>query len=110
MERPASSEVSSTNAVLYGALASGVNSATWSTLKIAFLMLGICLTAMLSLAFVSSDFVIVGHVLLLVTIASVLFILLNGFLAQTGLVSVEQQMEEIGLVQKKDCNEKDKTI
>lgn len=107
MEKPTSNEVSSANAVLLGVLASGVNDATWSTLKIAFLLLGVCLAAMLSLAFVSSDFVIAGHVLLLVTISAVLFILLNGFIAQTGTVSVEQQMEEMGILQK-DCTEKDK--
>lgn len=52
---------------------------------------------MLSLAFVSSEFIIVGHIVLLVIIGSVLFVLLNSFLAQTGLVSVEQQIEEMGI-------------
>lgn len=106
MERPTSSGVSSTEAVLYGALASGVNGPTWLVLKVVFLLLGFCLSAMLALAFTSSDFVIVGLVLLLVVLGAVLFILLNGFLAQTGLVSVDQQMEEIGILQ--DGTEKDK--
>ncbi|KAG0488205.1 hypothetical protein HPP92_006760 [Vanilla planifolia] len=107
MPENTSSGFSSTKAVLLGALAPGVNAATWVFLKVAFMMLAICLTAMLSLAFVSSDFVIVGHVVLLVIIAALLFVLLNGFLAQTGLVSVEQQMEEIGILQT-DRNPRDK--
>jgi hypothetical protein len=46
-------------------------------LKVTFLLLAICLTAMLSLALTSKNFVIIGHVLLLVTIGTVLFVLLN---------------------------------
>ncbi|XP_058201921.1 uncharacterized protein LOC131316535 isoform X2 [Rhododendron vialii] len=48
-------DVSSAKAVLLGALAPGVNGPTWNTLKVAFLMLGLCLAAMLGLAFSSSD-------------------------------------------------------
>ncbi|WOK96648.1 hypothetical protein Cni_G05355 [Canna indica] len=106
MER-STSDMSSTKAVLLGALASGVNGPTWFVLKITFLLLGLCLTAMLALAFSSSDFLIVGHVLLLVTIGAILFILINRFLAETGLVSVEQQMEEMGISDNKH-SEKDK--
>ncbi|KAL0928393.1 hypothetical protein M5K25_000270 [Dendrobium thyrsiflorum] len=80
---------------------------TWAVLKITFMMLSFCLIAMLSLAFISSDFIIVGHVILLVIIGAVLFVLLNGFLAQTGLVSVEQQIEEMGISQN-DRHLKDK--
>ncbi|XAR66480.1 hypothetical protein NMG60_11012739 [Bertholletia excelsa] len=90
-------EVSSAKAVLVGALASGVNAPTWNTLKIAFLMLGLCLVAMLSLAFSASDFGLVFHVTLLVLISGTLFLLLSRFLEQTGLVSVEHQMQEMGL-------------
>ncbi|ONK56124.1 uncharacterized protein A4U43_C10F4370 [Asparagus officinalis] len=108
MDKSTSKELSSAEAVLLGALASGVNGATWSVLKITFLMLGVCLIAMLSLAFISSDFVIVGNVLLLVVISAVLFILLNGFLEQTGFVSVEQQMEEMGISQNNSSTDKDK--
>ncbi|XP_008813695.2 uncharacterized protein LOC103724265 [Phoenix dactylifera] len=107
MERPGSNDISSAKAVLLGALASGVNGPTWLALKIIFLLLGVCLTALLSLAYSSSDFIIAGHVLLLVIIGSMLFILLNGFLAQTGLVSVEQQMKEMGMLNN-EGNEKDK--
>ncbi|KAJ8461046.1 hypothetical protein OPV22_033972 [Ensete ventricosum] len=85
MERP-TSDMSSANAVLLGALASGVNDQTWFVLKVTFLLLGLCLTSMLALAFSSSDFTIVGHVLLLVTIGAVLFLLLNRFLAQTDIL------------------------
>ncbi|KAK2630894.1 hypothetical protein QOZ80_UnG0722100 [Eleusine coracana subsp. coracana] len=97
MEGRSSKEVSSAEAVLVGALSSGVNGPTWFVLKITFLLLAICFTAMLSLAFSSKNFAIVGHVLLLVTIGTVLFVLLNRFLAEVGLVPVEQQMQEIGI-------------
>lgn len=110
MEKSTSKELSSAEAVLFGALAPGVNAPTWSVLKLTFVMLGICLIAMLSLAFISSDFIIVGNVLLLVIIGAVLFILLNRFLAQTGLVSIEQQMEEMGMSQKNSSSEKDKNM
>lgn len=107
MEGRSSNEISSAEAVLVGALSSGVNAPTWFVLKIAFLLLAFCFTAMLSLAFFSSDFVIVGHVLLLVTIGTVLFVLLNRFLAETGLVPVEQQMQEMG-IHKTEATEKNK--
>ncbi|EEE58132.1 hypothetical protein OsJ_09034 [Oryza sativa Japonica Group] len=55
----------------------------------------------------SSDFMIIAHVLLLVTIGTVLFVLLNRFLAETGLVPVEQQMKEMG-IHKIEATEKDK--
>uniref|UniRef100_A0A1D1ZHT9 Autophagy-related protein 22-1 n=2 Tax=Anthurium amnicola TaxID=1678845 RepID=A0A1D1ZHT9_9ARAE len=106
MGRSNSSDISSSKAVLLGALSSGVNGPTWLVLKIIFLLLATCLAAMLVLAFLSSDAVIAGHVILLVIICGVLFILLNSFLSQTGLVSVEQQMEEMGILHKEDAEEK----
>ncbi|KAE9452566.1 hypothetical protein C3L33_15531, partial [Rhododendron williamsianum] len=117
-------DVSSAKAVLLGALAPGVNGPTWNTVKVAFLMLGLCLAAMLGLAFSSSDTGMILHVTLLVLITGTLFILLTryllifskvnciwlifvgcgqveyGFLAETGLVSVEHQMQEMGLAPK----------
>ncbi|XP_058201920.1 uncharacterized protein LOC131316535 isoform X1 [Rhododendron vialii] len=93
-------DVSSAKAVLLGALAPGVNGPTWNTLKVAFLMLGLCLAAMLGLAFSSSDTGLILHVTLLVLITGTLFILLTRFLAETGLVSVEHQMQEMGLAPK----------
>ncbi|KAL6992557.1 hypothetical protein U1Q18_010667, partial [Sarracenia purpurea var. burkii] len=93
-------DVSSAKAVLLGALAPGVNGPTWNTLKIAFLMLGLCLAAMLGLAFSSSDFGLIFHVTFLVLITATLFLLLSRFLAQIGLVSIEHQMQEIGLAPK----------
>ncbi|XP_059661846.1 uncharacterized protein LOC132307954 [Cornus florida] len=95
-------DVSPAQAVLLGALAPGVNGPTWNTLKVAFLLLGLCLAAMLGLAFSSSDSVLVLHVAFLVLITGTLFLLLSRFLAQTGLVSVEQQMQEMGLAPKHD--------
>ncbi|KAG5561689.1 hypothetical protein RHGRI_004666 [Rhododendron griersonianum] len=70
-------DVSSAKAVLLGALAPGVNGPTWNTLKVAFLMLGLCLAAMLGLAFSSSDTGMILHVTLLVLITGTLFILLT---------------------------------
>ncbi|XP_052183223.1 uncharacterized protein LOC127795521 [Diospyros lotus] len=104
MEQKQSGEeqVSSAKAVLLGALAPGVNGATWNTLKFAFLMLGLCLAAMLGLAFSSSDSGLMLHVVLLVLITGALFTLLSRFLAQTGLVSIEHQMQEMGLAPKDD--------
>ncbi|KAK6917580.1 hypothetical protein RJ641_018331 [Dillenia turbinata] len=70
-------EVSSAEAVLLGAIAPGVNGPTWNTLKLAFLVLGLCLTAMLGLAFSSSDSALILHVTFLVLIAGTLFFLLS---------------------------------
>ncbi|XP_013629656.1 PREDICTED: uncharacterized protein LOC106335627 isoform X1 [Brassica oleracea var. oleracea] len=119
------SEVSSTEAVLLGALAPGVNASTWNTLKLSFLMLGLCLTFMLSIAFTSGQSMLLVHVGFLIVIASSLFVLLNWYiiqgrltrgtsgakpcappsiiiikcflLRQTGLVPVETQMQELNL-------------
>lgn len=99
-QRSDTEDVSSANAVLLGALAPGVNGPTWNTLKFAFLMLGLCLAAMLGLAFSSSDIGLILHVTLLFLITGTLFILLTRFLAETGLVSVEHQMQEMGLAPK----------
>ncbi|XP_057764482.1 uncharacterized protein LOC130985499 isoform X1 [Salvia miltiorrhiza] len=73
------SRVSSAEAVMLGALAPGVNGATWNTLKMAFLMLGVCLAAMLGLAFSSSDSSLIFHVAFLLLIAATLFVLLTGY-------------------------------
>lgn len=99
MEAEASTKerVSSAEAVMLGALAPGVNGPTWNTVKMAFMMLGVCLVAMLGLAFSFSDSSLIFHVAFLVLIAATLFVLLSSFLAETGLVSVEHQMQEIGL-------------
>ncbi|CAH2034142.1 unnamed protein product [Thlaspi arvense] len=97
MEKKEKSEISSTEAVLLGALAPGVNAPTWNTLRFAFLLLGLCLTFMLSIAFTSGQSMLLVHVGFLIVIASTLFILLNWFLAQTGLVPIETQMQELNL-------------
>eukprot|EP00268_Persea_americana_P032710 TRINITY_DN3224_c0_g1_i1.p2 TRINITY_DN3224_c0_g1~~TRINITY_DN3224_c0_g1_i1.p2 ORF type:complete len:108 (+),score=18.42 TRINITY_DN3224_c0_g1_i1:394-717(+) len=104
MRNPISNNVSSTTAVLLGALASGVNGPTWSLLKTAFLTLGVCLASMLALAFSSSDVIMMIHILIFVLISGTLFLLISSFLAQIGLVSVEQQMEEMGLGPSKEEN------
>ncbi|KAE8714970.1 hypothetical protein F3Y22_tig00110187pilonHSYRG00341 [Hibiscus syriacus] len=99
-KQSAGGDISSAQAVLLGALAPGVNGPTWNTLKSTFLMLGICLAVMLGLAFSSCDSSLVLHVAFLVLIAVALFLLLNWFLEQTGLVSVEHQMQEMDLIPK----------
>nr|KJB66730.1 hypothetical protein B456_010G155100 [Gossypium raimondii] len=76
----------------------GFQGPTWSTLKLTFLMLGLCLALMLGLAFSSTDSSLILHVTFLVLIAITLFLLLNWFLEQTGLVSVERQMQEMDLI------------
>ncbi|KAH7568906.1 hypothetical protein ACOSP7_012008 [Xanthoceras sorbifolium] len=91
-------EISSAEAVFLGALAPGVNGPTWNTLKSTFVMLGVCLAVMLGLAFSSSDTFLILHVGFLVLIAVSLFMLLSWFLAETGLVSVEHQMQEMDMV------------
>ncbi|KAK8485318.1 hypothetical protein V6N13_078216 [Hibiscus sabdariffa] len=97
-KQSAGGDISSAQAVLLGALAPGVNGPTWNTLKSAFLMLGLCLAVMLGLAFSSSDSSLILHVAFLVLIAVALFLLLNWFLEQTGLVSVDHQMQELDLI------------
>ncbi|KAL2931921.1 Acetylcholine receptor subunit alpha-type unc-38 [Bienertia sinuspersici] len=93
-------DLSSAQAVLVGALAPGVNAPTWTTLKMVFMMLGISLTLMLVLGFTSSDTALILHVGFLVLITLTLFLLLTSFLQQTGLVTVEHQMQEMGLATK----------
>ncbi|XVF27624.1 hypothetical protein REPUB_Repub14bG0124300 [Reevesia pubescens] len=97
-KKSAVGDISSAQAVLLGALAPGVNGPTWNTLKSTFLMLGLCLAVMLGLAFSSSDSSLILHVAFLVFITITLFFLLNWFLEQTGLVSVERQMQEMDLI------------
>ncbi|CAN1129605.1 hypothetical protein LINPERPRIM_LOCUS17531 [Linum perenne] len=94
------STVSSAEAVLLGALAPGVNAPTWNTLKSAFFLLAVSLAVMLGLAFSSSDSSLVIHVGFLVIITATLFFLLSWFLSQTGLVSIEHQMQDLDLVPK----------
>ncbi|KAI3434100.1 uncharacterized protein J3R85_006898 [Psidium guajava] len=107
-DKPAAKEdVSPATAVLLGALAPGVNGPTWNVLKIAFVMLGGSLAVMMGLAFSSSDSWLTLHVSLLVMITLALFLLLSWFLTQTGLVSVETQMQDLNLVPN-DQTEKDK--
>ncbi|XP_030460179.1 uncharacterized protein LOC115680504 [Syzygium oleosum] len=97
-EPPAKEDVSPATAVLLGALAPGVNGPTWNALKMAFVMLGGSLAVMMGLAFSSSDSWLTLHVSFLVMITLALFLLLSWFLAQTGLVSVETQMQDLNLV------------
>ncbi|XVF40472.1 hypothetical protein PTKIN_Ptkin01aG0116300 [Pterospermum kingtungense] len=91
-------DISSAQAVLLGALTPGVNAPTWNTLKSTFLLLGLCLAVMLGLAFSTSDSSLILHVAFLVLITITLLLLLNWFLEQTGLVSVERQMQEMNLI------------
>ncbi|KAK9227395.1 hypothetical protein WN943_012448 [Citrus x changshan-huyou] len=72
-------DVSSAEAVFLGALAPGVNGPTWTTLKSAFVMLGVCLAVMFGLAFSSSDSSLILHVGFLLLIALTLFFLLSWY-------------------------------
>ncbi|EPS68318.1 hypothetical protein M569_06461, partial [Genlisea aurea] len=94
-----SNVVSSATAVLLGAVTPGVNAPTWKTVKISFVLLGLCLALILGLGFSLSDSYLVLHVAVLLLLAATLFFLLSNFLAETGgLVSVEDQMREIGVL------------
>ncbi|CAN6457341.1 unnamed protein product [Victoria cruziana] len=99
MESSSQNNVSAAKAVLLGALASGVNASTWSVIKMVFLSLGLCFAAMLFIAFASNEPTLVLHVVILVGLGALLFLLLSWFLSQTGLVSVEQQMAEMGITE-----------
>ncbi|OVA00381.1 hypothetical protein BVC80_1183g85 [Macleaya cordata] len=79
MDKPNTPEkdVSSAQAVLLGALASGVNAPTWFVLKMTFLTLGVSFAVILGLAFSSSDLTMIIHVTFLVLISGVLFFLLG---------------------------------
>jgi len=101
-EKPSAAE-----AVLLGALAPGVNSPTWLVLKCVMLALGACLAMMLYAALYSSSLAMAFHVLVLVLLSSVLFILLNWFLSQTGIVSVEQQMKDMDPQSRQETPKKD---
>lgn len=74
-------DISSAQAVFLGALAPGVNGPTWTTLRLAFVMLGVSLAVMLGLAFSSSDSWLVLHVAFLVLITMTLFLLLSWYWA-----------------------------
>ncbi|XP_062095730.1 uncharacterized protein LOC133801514 [Humulus lupulus] len=99
-------KVSPATAVLLGALAPGVNAPTWNALKSAFVMLGLSLVVMMILAITSSDSFMALHVALLVIITATLFALLSWFLAETGLVSIESQMQDMNLVPNDKDNKK----
>ncbi|ESR62603.1 hypothetical protein CICLE_v10017252mg [Citrus x clementina] len=77
-------DVSSAEAVFLGALAPGVNGPTWTTLKSAFVMLGVCLAVMFGLAFSSSDSSLILHVGFLLLIALTLFFLLSWLLSRNN--------------------------
>ncbi|XP_049931615.1 uncharacterized protein LOC126409717 [Nymphaea colorata] len=99
MESSSQESVPAAKAVLLGALASGVNASTWSVIKMVFLSLGLCFAAMLFIAFASDEPTLILHVLILVSLGALLFLLLSWFLSQTGLVSVDQQMAELGITE-----------
>ncbi|KAF3793387.1 hypothetical protein EJ110_NYTH09357 [Nymphaea thermarum] len=99
MESSSQKNVPAAKAVLLGALASGVNDSTWSVIKMVFLSLGLCFAAMLFIAFASDEPTLILHVLILVFLGALLFLLLSWFLSQTGLVSVDQQMAELGITE-----------
>lgn len=84
-------------ALLLGTLAPGLNAPTWAALQAVMLALGVSLVGLFCIALGSSSLALLGHVMLLLFLAGMLFVLLNWFVSQTGLVTVEQQMKNLNL-------------
>lgn len=84
-------------AVLLGALAHGVNAPTWTFLRVVLLALAASLLFMLSVAANISGLGTLLHVFFLILVAVSLFVLLNWYISEIGIVPVEQQMAELNL-------------
>eukprot|EP00249_Psilotum_nudum_P007234 c20414_g1_i1 orf=71-454(+) len=82
-------------ALVLGIFASGVNAPTWVVVKVVMVALGISLMVLLQVALQFSSIKLVGHVLILMLLAGVLFTLLCWFISQIGLAAVEQQLEDL---------------
>ncbi|KAG6542524.1 hypothetical protein Mapa_015995 [Marchantia paleacea] len=85
-------------AVLLGALATGVNGPTWFVIKGVLVALAASLVLLLHVAIQSSSWMVLLNVLFLIIIAGGLALLLSWYVSQIGLVSVEKQMAELKLV------------
>lgn len=96
-EKEPPTKASAGEAVLLGALAQGVNAPTWTFLRMVLLALAASLLFMLAVAINIQGFGPLLHVLVLILVAITLFILLNWFISETGIVPVEQQMAELNL-------------
>lgn len=97
LDKEPPTKASAGEAVLLGALAQGVNAPTWTLLRIVLLALAASLLWMLALASNIQGFGPLLHVLVLILVAITLFLLLNWFISETGIVPVEQQMKELNL-------------
>ncbi|OAE21202.1 hypothetical protein AXG93_4012s1330 [Marchantia polymorpha subsp. ruderalis] len=85
-------------AVLLGALATGVNGPTWFVIKAVLVALAASLVLLLHVAIQSSSWMVLLNVVFLIVIAGGLALLLSWYVSQIGLVSVEKQMVELKLV------------
>lgn len=99
-------KVDTTQALLIGTLAPGVNAPTWVAWKVVMLALAVSLGALLWVALGSTNLALLGHVVLLIGLAGTLFALLSWFVAETGFVTVDQQMKDLNLGEKEDRKEK----
>ncbi|CAM6117080.1 unnamed protein product [Calypogeia fissa] len=84
-------------AVLLGALASGVNKPTWFVIRAVLVALVASLLLMLHVAIKSDSWFVLLNVLFLISIAGGLVLLLVWYISETGFVSVDKQMAELNL-------------
>ncbi|KAL2635922.1 hypothetical protein R1flu_007401 [Riccia fluitans] len=84
-------------AVLLGALATGVNGPTWFLIKAVLVALAASLVLLLHVAIRSSSTMVLLNVIFLIIIAGGLALGLIWYVSQTGLVPVEKQMAELNL-------------
>lgn len=97
MEKEPPTKAGAGEAVLLGALAKGVNAPTWTFLRIVLMSLCASLLCMLAVASNISGFGPLLHVFVLILVAITLFLLLNWFISEIGIVPVEEQMAELNL-------------
>ncbi|KAL3683916.1 hypothetical protein R1sor_001938 [Riccia sorocarpa] len=84
-------------AVLLGALATGVNGPTWFLIKVVLVALAASLFLLLHVAIRSSNTMVLLNVIFLIIIAVGLALGLIWYVSQIGLVPVEKQMAELNL-------------
>eukprot|EP00250_Pteridium_aquilinum_P006599 c16485_g1_i1 orf=339-659(-) len=94
--------VDTTQALFIGTLAPGLNAPTWVAWKVVMLGLAVSLCALIWVAIGSTNSALLGHVVLLIVLAGALFALLSWFVAETGFVTVDQQMKDLNLAEKED--------
>mmetsp|Transcript_11161 Transcript_11161/g.24048 ORF Transcript_11161/g.24048 Transcript_11161/m.24048 type:complete len:113 (+) Transcript_11161:15-353(+) len=91
------------DSILVGALGSGVNNPTLILLNVV-IALAYASLILLLLASIYSNPALVPHVLVLIVLATGLWISINWFIANVGLVDAETQKEELFGKQAEDSN------